>query len=252
MGRRLGALPEAGEGQGPDRAAGNGAHGQRLNAVVEDHATEEAIAGLSGEAAQPGEVTSLNACRGLDLHSYKLTEAIDDHGIHLELILVAIHHQIIRVVCPAGQVQQLAIDEAFENVAKSCAVSGNTRSLQTEKMAEKAGVEKLHFGRFDNPGQTIPRPGGDAPHKKYLLENHQVTADRFAVEPDPGTELGVIAELAADLGQCGEQLWQRQKLVHFCDLAHIALKDGVEVAAPHACQPASTRCSRASPTWVAA
>jgi hypothetical protein len=51
----------------------------------------------------------------------------------------------------------------------------------------------------------------DAPHQKQLLKNRQITADRFAVEPDPGPELGVIAELAADLGECGEQLGQRQR-----------------------------------------
>jgi len=81
-------------------------------------------------------VTTLNACRGLDLHSYKLTEAIGDHDIHLELILVAIHHQIMRVLCPAGQTEKFSIGEAFQNGSKGCAVAGNARRLQAEKMAE--------------------------------------------------------------------------------------------------------------------
>lgn len=84
------AIPEAGERQCPEWAAGKGSHGQGLDAVVEDYATKEAITGLTGEAAQAGALGRLNAGRSLNLHANKLAMAIGDHGIHLQLILVAI------------------------------------------------------------------------------------------------------------------------------------------------------------------
>jgi hypothetical protein len=61
-----------------------------MDAVAEDHATEEAITGLSGEAAQAGALGRLNAGRSLNLHANKLAMAIGDHDIHLQLIFVAI------------------------------------------------------------------------------------------------------------------------------------------------------------------
>jgi hypothetical protein len=83
-------VPETGEWQGPGRAAGKRSHGQGLDAVVEDHATEEAITGLTGEAAQPDALGRLNAGRSFNLDANKLAMAIGDHDIHLQLILVAI------------------------------------------------------------------------------------------------------------------------------------------------------------------
>ena len=79
-----------GQRQGSDRATGKRSHGQGLDAVVENHATEEAFAGLSGEAAQAGALGRLNAGRSLNVHANKLAIATGDHDIHLQLIFVAI------------------------------------------------------------------------------------------------------------------------------------------------------------------
>ena len=60
-----------------------------MDAVVEDHATEEAITGQAGEAAQAGSLGRLNAGPSLNLHANKLAKAIGDHDIDLQLVLVA-------------------------------------------------------------------------------------------------------------------------------------------------------------------
>lgn len=78
-------------------------HRQGMDAVVEDHTTEEAITGLTGEAAQPCPIGRLNAGRSLHLHAHKLAKPIGDHDIHLPLILVAIHEEFVAVFTPAGE-----------------------------------------------------------------------------------------------------------------------------------------------------
>lgn len=74
-----------------------------MDAVVEDHATEKAITGLTRKAAQPHALGRLNTGRRLDLDAHNMTKAIGDHDIHLPLILVAIHEEVVAAFTPAVQ-----------------------------------------------------------------------------------------------------------------------------------------------------
>lgn len=120
---------------------------------------------------------------------------------------------------------------ALQSWSKGGPIHHESSQPEAQESTQQPGIEKLEFGGLDHPRQAIGRPGRHTPHQEELLQQGDVARHRLAVEAETGTQLGGIAELAAHLNECREQLGKALQLIDGGDVANVALQDGVEVTA---------------------